>query len=239
MAASSSTAASTSSDPNSNNSSFDVFISHHGGDTKKTFASHLYHRLHSYGLKVFLDQPELQRGDDFAPQIRGAIRAASVNVAILSQRYAESEWCLNELLWMCTESKAPIIPVFYHVKPAELRWTQGGKDGVYAQALRKLEQKTTDDPQTQGENSALGSTGITNWRNALSIQYWRNVLSVAWRNALSIQYWRNALSIQRWRNAPRDHQKTLRYKPETVEQWRNTLKEVSQISGFELSECNG
>ena len=119
--------------------------------------------------------------------------------------------------------------MFYHVKPAELRWTQGGKDGVYAQALRKLEQKTTDDPQTEGENSALGSTGITNWRNALSIQYWRNVLSVAWRNALSIQYWRNALSIQ----------KTLRYNPATVEQWRNTLKKVSQISGFELSECNG
>ena len=80
---------------------------------------------------------------------------------------------------MCTESKAPIIPVFYHVKPAELRWTQGGKDGVYAQALLNLEQKTTDDPQT------------------------------------------------------------LRYNPTTVEQWRNTLKKVSQISGFELSECNG
>ena len=166
MAASSSTAASTSSDPNSNNSSFDVFISHHGGDTKKTFASHLYHRLHSYGLKVFLDQPELQRGDDFAPQIRGAIRAASVNVAILSRRYAESEWCLNELQWMRTESKAPIIPVFYHVKPNELRWTRG-KDGRYAQALLKLQEKTTDDSQNHQKKPRHDPATVEQWREAL------------------------------------------------------------------------
>jgi hypothetical protein len=33
------------------------------------------------------------------------------------------------------ESKAPIIPVFYRVTPAEVRWTRG-KDGIYAQALK-------------------------------------------------------------------------------------------------------
>ena len=146
MATSSSTAASTSSDSNSNsNSSFDVFINHHGLDVKKTFASHLYQRLHSYGLKVFLDQQESQRGDYFTSQIKGAIQAASVHVAIFSERYAESTWCLDELLWML-ESKAFIIPLFYQVKPNELRWTWG-QDGWYAKALHKHQVKTMDDSQ--------------------------------------------------------------------------------------------
>lgn len=81
MAVSSYSAASNSSDSNSN-SSFDVFINHHGLDVKKTFASHLYQRLRPYGLKVFLDQQESQRGDYFTSQIKGAIQAASVHVAI-------------------------------------------------------------------------------------------------------------------------------------------------------------
>jgi hypothetical protein len=151
MAESSSTAA---------NSGYDVFINHRGPDVKKTFASHLYRRLLSYGLRVFLDQPELQRGDYLTPQIEDAIRSASVHVAIFSPGYADSIWCLNELVQML-ESKAPIIPVFYHVKPTELRWTLGKKTS-YAQALEKLERKT--DLQTQRHDS----TTIENWRNALS-----------------------------------------------------------------------
>lgn len=47
----------------------------------------------------------------------------------------ELERVSNELLWML-ESKAPIIPVFYRVKPSELPWTQG-KQGVYVGALLK------------------------------------------------------------------------------------------------------
>jgi hypothetical protein len=41
------------------------------------------------------------------------------------------------------ESKAPIIPVFYHVKPAELRWTRGKKRS-YAEALEKLTKRKTE-----------------------------------------------------------------------------------------------
>eukprot|EP00253_Pinus_taeda_P020269 PITA_20269 len=146
MAASSSTAA-------TSNLNYDVFLSHRGVDVKKTFASHLYRRLSSFGLKVFLDQPELQRGDYFAPQIEHAIQSASVHVAILSPGYADSEWCLNELLLML-DSGAPIIPVFYHVRPTEVRRTTG----KYGEALDNLARKRARyDPIT-----------IENWRNALS-----------------------------------------------------------------------
>eukprot|EP00253_Pinus_taeda_P001215 PITA_01215 len=144
----------------------DVFINHRGPDVKKTFASHLYRRLLSHGLRAFLDQPELQPGDYFISQIEGTIRNASVHVAIFSPRYAESEWCLDELLLML-KTGAPIIPVFYGVEPSELRWTRV-KTGVYGQALHDLEKKTTYDSQTQTEKPRYDSATIENWRDALS-----------------------------------------------------------------------
>lgn len=67
---------------------------------------------------------------------------------------------------MC-KTGATIIPVFYDVKPCELRWT-----GRYAEALTIHEQKG-------------------------------------------------------------------RYDPRTVKDWRRVLKDVSEISGFELGTYNG
>jgi hypothetical protein len=88
---------------------YDVFINHRGPDVKKNFASHLYHLLISHGLTAFLDQDELQVGLNFDSQIKDAIKTASVHVAIFSPRYAESHWCLNELVLM-VESGACVSP---------------------------------------------------------------------------------------------------------------------------------
>ncbi|KAH9294047.1 hypothetical protein KI387_040749, partial [Taxus chinensis] len=63
----------------------------------------------------------------------GAIRTASVHIAILSRRYAESPWCLDELSLML-ESGGLILPVFYHVPPGDLVRLQYGK-GKYAKAF--------------------------------------------------------------------------------------------------------
>jgi hypothetical protein len=141
---------STAANPN-NNRAYDIFINHRGPDTKKNFASHLYRRLLRNGFQVFLDQKELQQGDNLDSQIKAAIESASVHVAIFSSGYAASRWCLEELLLML-ETGATIIPVFYKVKPSELRWTQGS----YAQALHKHELRY--DPAT-----------VEKWRNALSL----------------------------------------------------------------------
>ena len=78
---------------------------------------------------------------------------------------------------MMLETNAPIIPVFYRVKPAEVRWTQ--RDGKYAEALEELAKKKT-------------------------------------------------------------HEGKLRYDSNTIENWRNALSQVADISGFEAPEtCNG
>eukprot|EP00253_Pinus_taeda_P007588 PITA_07588 len=106
--ASASASASTSASAHSNYR-YDVFLNHRGIDVKKTFASHLHRHLLSYGLQVFLDQPELQRGEKIDPQIEGAIATASVHVAIFSPGYAESRWCLDELVSMLTSGATIIL----------------------------------------------------------------------------------------------------------------------------------
>lgn len=61
---------------------YDVFINHRGPDVKTGLASHIYHSLNDHGLRVFLDKEELQEGENMTPQIKEAIRTASVHVAI-------------------------------------------------------------------------------------------------------------------------------------------------------------
>jgi len=99
----------------------------------------------------------MKAGDDLTGQIKGAIATASVHIAIFSPKYADSKWCLEELVLML-ESGTTIIPVYYHVKPSDLRiWTGKGEVGVYGRALRDLEKKKRYEPNT-----------IEIWREALS-----------------------------------------------------------------------
>jgi hypothetical protein len=161
MSASSSIAASASSSTaaNSNKSDgYDVFINHRGPDVKNTLATYIYRRLISHGLRVFLDREEMRVGKDISDEIIQAIKTASVHVAIFSPGYANSKWCLNELLWMLDSNKS-IIPVFCKVDPSDLRWMKG----KYAKALKELEKKKTLEGTLR-----YGSRIVKKWRDALS-----------------------------------------------------------------------
>jgi hypothetical protein len=149
---------------------YDVFLNHRGPDVKQTFASDLYHRLKAHGLQVFLDKEELQKGEKLSSQIVGAIQTALVHIAIFSPNYAQSNWCLDELLLMrksMLEKRSTILPVFFGVRPSELRRTEGEK-GAYAQALSILEEKKTFDSQTRSNKLRYDSDTIGKWRRALS-----------------------------------------------------------------------
>lgn len=108
----------------------------------------------------------MQEGDSLTFQIEGAIRSACVHIAIFSPNYAKSEWCLDELNLML-ECGSTIIPVFYGVKPSQLRWTLG-ENGVYAEALSILQDKKTVDPETLKQKPRYDSNTIGKWRKALS-----------------------------------------------------------------------
>lgn len=117
---------------------YHVFINHRGCDVKLSLASLIYHRLIEFGLRVFLDKNELLIGDTLDPVIRGAISSASVHIAIFSENYAASSWCLDELSWILKSSdpKPTIITVFCDVEPSNLRHFE---EGPYAEAFKKHE----------------------------------------------------------------------------------------------------
>ncbi|GLJ33961.1 hypothetical protein SUGI_0683150 [Cryptomeria japonica] len=118
---------------------YQVFINHCGQDVKETLASRIYNSLEGTGVRVFLDKTELNHGDFFPLAIEAAMRSASFHIAIFSEHYAQSPWCLAELAFMI-EIGETIVPVFYHVEPFDLRWAIKGK-GKYADALSEHESK--------------------------------------------------------------------------------------------------
>ncbi|GLJ35499.1 hypothetical protein SUGI_0713810 [Cryptomeria japonica] len=117
----------------------DVFINHRGPDVKHKLARDIYNALNAMGFRVFLDSEDLQLGDFFPTELQEAISRASLHVAIFSPTYAQSPWCLAELSFML-KSGTPIIPVFYHVAPDDLRHLVHGK-GIYETAFVKHQEK--------------------------------------------------------------------------------------------------
>ncbi|GLJ30487.1 hypothetical protein SUGI_0603340 [Cryptomeria japonica] len=118
---------------------YDVFISHRGPDVKKTLAKQLYHLLQERGCRAFLDREVIQGGDSIPFAIGNAICSSLVQIAIFSKGYAQSKWCLDELVLMLQEQPdALFIPVFYDVEPKELRSTDRGP---YAEAFSCYQSK--------------------------------------------------------------------------------------------------
>jgi hypothetical protein len=130
---------------------FEVFINHRGPDVKQTIALQLYHSLTDLGIHAFLDSEEKELGDSFPSTIENAIHSASAHIAICSEGYAKSPWCLAELVLM-VQSRAKIIPVFYGVEPCALPYIEKGK---YAKAF------------TENENKKRHTEKLRKWKEAL------------------------------------------------------------------------
>lgn len=99
---------------------YDLFLNHRGPDVKLKFVAHLEDPLRRGRLHPFLDAKSIRVGSHVTRSIDEAVSRANVYVAIFSTGYADSKWCLGELCAMLKSQKV-IIPVFYDVKPENLR----------------------------------------------------------------------------------------------------------------------
>ncbi|KAG0582756.1 hypothetical protein KC19_3G083300 [Ceratodon purpureus] len=131
---------------------FDVFLNHRGPDVKATFVAHLEEALRCAGFRPFLDAWSLMKGNPALQSIDQALDMANVHVAVVSKRYAESKYCLTELVAVMRSGK-PVIPVFYDVEPVDLRWVE---NGPFAEAFEKHKSRGRTD-----------STKLQEWRDAL------------------------------------------------------------------------
>ena len=119
---------------------YEVFLSFRGEDTRYNFTDHLYEILVTLGIVTFRDDEELSRGEEIAPSLVTAIEKSRCALVILSERYAHSKWCLEELAKIMerrAEMGLIVYPVFYHVDPSDVRHQRGG----YGEALAKHERR--------------------------------------------------------------------------------------------------
>ncbi|XP_058742961.1 probable disease resistance protein At1g52660 isoform X2 [Vicia villosa] len=101
-----------------------IFLSFRGEDTRYAFTGSLYQALRQGGFKTFMDDGGLQTGDQISPSLLNAIEASRLSIIVLSENYANSTWCLDELVKIleCKKLKNQLVwPIFYKVDPSDIR----------------------------------------------------------------------------------------------------------------------
>ncbi|XP_065870583.1 disease resistance protein RPV1-like isoform X2 [Euphorbia lathyris] len=115
---------------------YDVFISFRGRDVRDGFLSHLFHALRQKQIVTFKDE-NLERGDEISPALLRVIEESHVALVIFSENYANSPWCLDELVKIvdCKKRMGQIVvPIFYHVDPTDVQELTGS----FAEAFKGL-----------------------------------------------------------------------------------------------------
>ena len=130
---------------------YDVFLSFRGEDTRYRFMGHLYEALIQKGIFTFMDDKKLERGKPISPDLLKAIEESRFAVVILSENYASSTWCLDELAKIICCKNETVLPVFHYVEPSDVRKQMG----TFALAFAKHEEKENKDR-------------VDKWRDALT-----------------------------------------------------------------------
>ncbi|XP_068343034.1 disease resistance protein RUN1-like [Pyrus communis] len=144
---------------------YNVFLSFSGEDTRKGFTGHLHAALKDKGYRVFIDEDDLERGEKIKEKLFLAIEESRISIIVFSKRYANSSWCLDELVKiMECRSKLGrrVLPIFYHVNPSHVR----KQDGDLAKAFQKHENRIgaeKDDKKREAKQER-----VKQWREALT-----------------------------------------------------------------------
>jgi len=76
---------------------YDVFLRFRGKEVRENFVKSLNEALVQKGEKTFMDSENLMMGQDFPSKLKEAIEQSRTYV-VFSENYAESWWCLKELV---------------------------------------------------------------------------------------------------------------------------------------------
>lgn len=144
-----------------------MFLSFRGQDTRKIFTDYLYNALMDKGIFTFRDDQELEKGEAIAPNLLKAIEESRYVIVVFSRNYANSRWCLDELVKavQCMElatGRQTIFPVFYDVDPSHVRKQTGDHFG---KAFLKHERDFQGNPdKVQSWRAALERVGnLSGW----------------------------------------------------------------------------
>ncbi|KAL1225400.1 Disease resistance protein RML1B [Cardamine amara subsp. amara] len=145
-----------------------IFPSFHGQDVRKTFLSHLRKEFDRNGITMF-DDHGIERSQTIAPALTRAIRESRISIVVLSNNYASSSWCLNELLEILKSKESMqqiVMTIFYGTDPSDV----GKQTGDFGRAFNETcEGKSKEEKQRWSK--ALTDVGniagehFLNWDN--------------------------------------------------------------------------
>ncbi|TQE04833.1 hypothetical protein C1H46_009547 [Malus baccata] len=144
---------------------YDVFLSFSGVDTRNGFTGHLHAALTDRGYQAYIDEDDLERGEEIKEELFRAIEEARISIIVFSKSYADSSWCLDELVKImeCRYKLGQrVLPIFYHVDPSHVR----KQNGDLAQAFQKHEEgirEEKDDKEHEAKQER-----VKQWRKALT-----------------------------------------------------------------------
>ncbi|XP_070661778.1 disease resistance protein RPV1-like isoform X1 [Malus domestica] len=144
---------------------YDVFLSFRGEDTRKGFTGHLHAAFKDRGYQAYMDEDDLKRGEEIKDELFRAIEESRISIIVFSKRYADSSWCLDELVKiMECRSKLDrhVLPIFYHVDPSHVR----KQDGDLAEAFQKHKEGIGE--EKDGKKREAKQKKVGQWREALT-----------------------------------------------------------------------
>jgi hypothetical protein len=130
-----------------------VFINFRGEELRKSFLGFLLKAMRDAKINVFTDEIEV-RGRDIQ-NLLSRIEESRVAIAILSKRYTESSWCLDELVKMkerIDQDELVVIPIFYRLDATNCKRLEG----PFGDNFRNLERDYRSEPER-----------IKKWKEAL------------------------------------------------------------------------
>lgn len=117
---------------------YSAFISFRGLDTRRGFSGFLNKYLTDRGFRTFFDDGEIEIGTQITVRIHKGIEDSRIFIPILSENYASSSFCLDELVKILAEFQKGngrwVFPVFYYVSISDVK----NQTGSYGQALAVL-----------------------------------------------------------------------------------------------------
>lgn len=165
---------------------YDVFLSFRGEDTRYNFISHLYAELQRKKIQTFIDD-RLCRGDEISPTLYRAIEESMIYVVVLSENYASSTWCLDELthILQCKEkySGRHVIPVFYKVDPSDVRHQRES----YAEAFVKHQRRFKDDQVNAWKKALTQIAALSGWDSQVTRSLFYNlIITLSYHSLINI-----------------------------------------------------